>query len=314
MGSLIISASYKTDIPCFYGAWFMNRLHAGYCKMINPYSRQMYRVSLTPGDVDGFIFWTKNLGPFLRYLPDVRRMGYPFVVQYTINGYPRSLEQSVVEADQSVEHVKRVVAQFGPKTVVWRYDPILFSSVTPPQFHLHTFARLAGKLAGAVDEVVISFAHFYNKTKRNLALEARQRGFTWEDPDDLTKRDLVRSLVQIAGSHGIQVAVCSQNQYVTEGTRPARCVDAERLGAVAGRLIAAERRGNRPDCECYASKDIGEYDTCPHGCVYCYAVQHQSLAQERHRRHDPAGEFLFPPTTVAEPSPPATDGQLRFDL
>ncbi len=33
---MIISASYKTDIPTFYGEWFMNRLQAGYCKMVNP--------------------------------------------------------------------------------------------------------------------------------------------------------------------------------------------------------------------------------------------------------------------------------------
>ncbi|HYF79272.1 MAG TPA: DUF1848 domain-containing protein [Symbiobacteriaceae bacterium] len=311
---MIISASYKTDIPCFYGTWFMNRLQAGYCKMINPYSRQTYRISLARQDVDGFIFWTKNLGPFIKNLPEVHRLGYPFVVQYTITGYPRALEQSVIEADQSVEHVRRVAAEFGPKTVVWRYDPILLSSLTPLDVHVETFTRLAGRLEGAVDEVVLSFAHFYSKTKRNLALEARRLGFTWEDPDDEAKRDLVRRCVEIAGSHGIRVAICSQNQYVTEGTRPARCVDAERLGAVAGRLIVAERRGNRPDCDCYASKDIGEYDTCPHGCVYCYAVQDKGLAQVRYRHHDPAGEFLFPPTGAAEPSPPAADGQLRFDL
>ena len=311
---MIISASYKTDIPCFYGTWFMNRLQAGYCRMINPYSRQTYRISLARQDVDGFIFWTKNLGPFLQHLPEIRRLGYPFVVQYTITGYPRALEQSVLDADQSVEHVRRVAAEFGPKTVVWRYDPILITSLTPYAVHLETFSRLAGRLAGAVDEVVLSFAHFYSKTKRNLALEARRLGFTWEDPDDGAKRDFVRRCVEIAGSHGMRVAICSQNRYVTEGTRPARCVDAERLGAVAGRLIAAERRGNRPDCDCYASKDIGEYDTCPHGCVYCYAVQNKGLAQARYRRHDPAGEFLFPPTDAAEPSPPAADGQLRFDL
>ncbi len=65
---MIISASYKTDIPTFYGEWFMNRLHAGYCKMVNPYSQQIYSVDLTPENVDGFVFWTKNIGPFLKHL------------------------------------------------------------------------------------------------------------------------------------------------------------------------------------------------------------------------------------------------------
>ena len=81
----------KTDIPTFYGEWFENRLDAGYCKMVNPYNRKAYRVSLVPDDVDGFVFWTKNAGPFLGKLAVVSERGYPFIVQYTINGYPRTL-------------------------------------------------------------------------------------------------------------------------------------------------------------------------------------------------------------------------------
>jgi hypothetical protein len=58
---VIISASYKTDIPTFYGQWFINRVRAGFCQVYNPYSRKSYRVDLSRGSVDGFIFWTKNI-------------------------------------------------------------------------------------------------------------------------------------------------------------------------------------------------------------------------------------------------------------
>jgi DNA repair photolyase len=64
---------------------------------------------------------------------------------------------------------------------------------------------------------------------------------------------------------------------------------------VAGRPIAARLKGNRPDCGCYQSRDIGEYDTCPHGCVYCYAVNSHDAAGKRFLEHDSAGEFLSPP-------------------
>ena len=49
---MIISASYKTDIPTFYGEWFRNRLHAGFCKMVNPYGGQIYTIDLSPEQVD----------------------------------------------------------------------------------------------------------------------------------------------------------------------------------------------------------------------------------------------------------------------
>lgn len=290
---MIISASYKTDIPAFYGEWFMNRLRAGYCSMVNPYGRQVYRVSLLPEDVDGFVFWTRNAGPFLPHLSAVKTLGIPFYVQYTMTGYPRALEASVIQAAKSVEHIRRIADTYGPRSAVWRYDPVVFTSLTEADFHKENFARLARALAGAVDEVVISFAQIYRKTRRNLEGAAGAHGFHWADPDDEAKCRLAAEFVEIARSCGMQLTTCSQNQYLVPGARPARCVDADRLSAVAGRPVTAVRKGNRPDCECSQSRDIGDYDTCPHGCVYCYAVMHPDLARERHRMHDPEGEFLF---------------------
>ncbi|HEV2661556.1 MAG TPA: DUF1848 family protein, partial [Ktedonobacteraceae bacterium] len=63
-------------------------------------------------------------------------------------------------------------------------------------------------------------------------------------------------------------------------------------------LNKTRQKGNRKECACAASRDIGEYDTCPHGCVYCYAVQHRDLALQRYKAHDPHGAFLFPPSDL----------------
>lgn len=300
LSSMIISASYKTDIPTFYGTWFMNRLRAGYCKMINPHNRTAYRVSLDPADVAGVVFWTKNLGPFLRYLPEVRAR-LPFIVQYTINGYPRALEYAVVDAKRSVDHVRRVNEEFGQRACVWRYDTIVVSTETPIDFHLRNFESLAAALQGVVDEVVISFVQLYRKTLRNMNWAASEFGFSWQDPSDDEKRRLTADLVAVAASHGMRLSICSQRNLIVPGASDARCVDADRLGDVAGHRIGVALRGNRKECGCFASRDIGEYDTCPHGCVYCYAVQNRELAQRRYREHRPDSEFLFEPTgDVAE--------------
>jgi len=37
---------------------------------------------------------------------------------------------------------------------------------------------------------------------------------------------------------------------------------------------------------------IGTYDTCPHGCVYCYANANKATARRAHARHDPDSAFL----------------------
>ena len=298
---MIISASYKTDIPTFYGEWFMNRLRSGYCKMVNPYSQQVYRVDLTPQSVDGFVFWTKNIGPFLKYLPEVSKRGYAFIVQHTINGYPRELESRVINYSQTIEHVKKLSGEYGPQVAVWRYDPIIVSSLTPLDWHQRNFERLALALEGTTDEVVVSFAQIYKKTKRNMDLAAKELLFNWDSHEAMSDEDirqLVTKLAQIAQVYRIQLKICSQKKFLVPGiVEEARCVDADRLEIVAHKSIQAKTRqkGNRKECGCYASKDIGEYDTCPHGCVYCYAVQNRALAVQRFKAHDIEGEFLFPP-------------------
>ncbi len=292
---MIISASYRTDIPTFYGEWFLRRLRAGFCKARNPYSGRPYTVSLLPADVDGFVFWTKNLGPFFHALREVRERGFPFLVQYSINAYPRQLEFSVVDAERSIEHVRRLSAEYGPRVPVWRYDTIVCSSLTPRDFHLRTFERLARALAGSVDEVVISFAQIYKKTRANMDWAGGRFGFTWEDPPDEEKSQLLAELALRARAYGIALSVCSQRRFLREGVEDARCIDARRLADAGGRPIRAALKGNRPECGCYESRDIGDYDTCPHGCVYCYAVRNRALAQARFKRHDPSGEFLLPP-------------------
>lgn len=299
---MIISASYKTDIPTFYGEWFVNRLRAGFCKMVNPYNRRIMRVSLLPEAVEGIVFWTKNVGPFIKYLPEVTRRGFPFVLQHTITGYPRALEQAVVDAPRAIESMRQVANAFGPRVCVWRYDPIVDSSLTPRDFHLENFSRIARALEGATDEVVVSFAQLYKKTMRNTDFAAAEHDFTWANPADEWKKSLAGELASIASGHGIRFTVCSQPQFIVPGCYEARCVDADRLADVIGSPIKACLKGNRKECGCFESRDIGEYDTCPHGCVYCYAVQNQTLAKSRYKLHDPMGEALFPlPADAIDP-------------
>jgi len=288
---MIISASYKTDIPAFYADWFINRLRAGFCQMTNPYGGQVHTIPLTSDAVDGFVFWTRNVGPFLDALAEVRSRGFPFYVQYTLTGYPRALEAAVARPHCAIALMRRLAGQYGRRAVVWRYDPIVISSLTPPEFHLANFAHLAGNLRGAVDEVVISFMHPYRKTMRNLA--AAGGGFRVEDPPADQKRKLTAQLSDIATAHGMRLTVCSQRPLIAGGAADARCIDAGRLADVAGRPIVAEPRGHRPNCGCFASRDIGEYDTCPHGCAYCYAVGSRAVAVRRFREHDPLGPFLW---------------------
>jgi len=114
VGAMIVSASYRTDIPAFYADWFMARLAAGRARVVSPYGGRPYTVSLRPGDVDGFVFWTRNIGPLLPHLDRVAGVA-PFVVQFTVTGYPRALEPGVIDAEAAIGQIREVADRFGPR-------------------------------------------------------------------------------------------------------------------------------------------------------------------------------------------------------
>ena len=283
---MIVSASYRTDIPAFYSTWFARRLAEGHAMVANPYGGKSYRAALRGEDVDGFVFWSRNMQPFRDNLAN---LGAPFMVQYTVTGYPRALEPSVLTAAQAIDDIKALARQYGGRAVVWRYDPIVFTDLTDAAFHRRNFAALAGALKGAVDEVCVSFAQIYRKSRRNLDLAAKQHGFTWRDPDWDEKQALLPELQAIAAAQNMRLTVCSQPEA---GGTGAACIDATRLSELAGHDIKARQKGNRRGCLCAESRDIGAYDTCPHGCAYCYAVRDRDKALANYRGHDAAGERL----------------------
>ncbi|HVM79325.1 MAG TPA: DUF1848 domain-containing protein [Stellaceae bacterium] len=276
---MIVSASYRTDIPAFHGRWLLERLAAGHAEVRNPYGGAPYRVSLAKGKVSGFVLWTRNLKPLFAHLPEIAARA-PFTVQFTVTGYPRALEPGVIAEGAAVAQLRGVRRDWGPRAAVWRYDPILVTSLTPLEAHRESFARIATALRGSVDEVVVSFADLYRKTARNLGAAAEQHGFTWRDPEPGEKRSLLVELAAIAAESRMRLTLCTEPALATDGIEPARCIDAERLSDVAGRPILAREKGNRPGCLCAESRDIGAYDTCAQGCVYCYAVSNSERAAE----------------------------------
>jgi hypothetical protein len=274
---MIISASYRSDIPAFHGEWFLAALAAGEVAVANPYSQRPYIVDLRPDAVDGYVFWTRNARPFTRAFAGVAAQSKPFVVQYTVLGYPRTIDTNVIDPKLAIENARAIAAAYGKRVVVWRYDPILLTPETGIGWHRANFARLADALAGITDEVVVSFAQLYAKSARNLV----KAGVTWRTPELQEQAALIADLRAIAAERGIALTLCTQPAIAAAPA--ARCIDAGRLSDIAGGPIAAAIKGNRPGCLCAQSRDIGAYDSCVHGCRYCYAVADHEAVQRRLR-------------------------------
>jgi len=286
---MIISASRRTDIPAFYSDWLLRRLREQYCVVKNPFNpRQATRISLAPADVEAIAFWTRDARPLLPHLPELDACGYRYFFLYTLTGYPRAFEPHTPAVSDAVETMRRLAEMIGPARVIWRYDPLLFSALTPLAYHLEQFARLAGALQGTVQRVVISLMDYYRGVGARFAcLEAQ--GITMQvlSPESAEFAKLMRGLSACAQAHEMEIVSCAEPIDLQPfGIATGKCLDDGYLHRVFNINVAPKKDPNqRPACGCVVSKDIGMYGSCLHGCVYCYATRSAEQAANNYARH-----------------------------
>ncbi len=288
----IVSVSRRTDIPAFYGEWFRQRVRQGWAVSQNPFSRQAIRVSLRPEDVGALVFWSKNFAPFLPYLAELKTLGYRMVFLFTITGLPRIFETRVPDTGVTVAALQAISRMFSPEHVQWRYDPIFPTSVTDEKYHLRRFRELCRLLSGYTTRCYISFVCLYPKVRRRLqALE--KQGIKVLAVSEAEQADLARQLAGIAAEHGIELYSCCNDHLVGGLVKKAHCVDVELLASLFNLEAGFYRiRPTRKQCGCWESVDIGVYNTCPHGCIYCYASTGAG-ASKNYQRHDPGSPVLI---------------------
>lgn len=291
---MIISASRRTDIPAFYAEWFLNRVRAGYCVVPNPFNaKQVSRVSLRPADVDAVVFWTRNPRPLMASLDELDRAGLRYYFLFTLVGNPREIDPKSPPTAVATATFRELAERLGPERVIWRYDPIVFSSLTRAEFHVENFENLARTLAGSTRRVVISTVNLYRKSKGRLdGLAGTPAEIVAPSVDDLAR--VIPRMREIAGQHGMRITSCAEETDLRPyGVEPGKCIDDMLLREALGVDVRAKKdAGQRGACGCVESRDIGMYDTCLFGCAYCYATRSFEKARERYQGHDPQSPSL----------------------
>ncbi len=301
---MIVNVSRRTDIPAYYTPWFINRVHEGFALTKNPFNpKQIRRVSLLPEDVSLFVFWTRNPQMLMVHLKELDKRGYQYFFQFTLNAYPKVLETRVPRPYKAVETFIRLSDQIGAEKVIWRYNPILLSSLVDLAEHKRVFAKIASLIAGKTHKVIISFTDFYKHTSKNLNQVA---GLEYEDitqqPDAL--KDLSYFLEACAKANGMVLEVCGErmNDHLM-GLKQAKCLDERFIKSVFNLHLNPQKDPGQPQtCQCIKSVDIGMYNTCLHGCAYCYATFDEKVVMKNKRRHDPKSPFLIGDAKGVDPN------------
>ena len=278
-------------MPAFYGDWFLRRIRAGFAGVVAPYGGKRYLVSLAPQEVDCFVFWSKDFTPFVPALDSLDRLGYRFYFNYTVTAVPALFEHEVDKA-AALQTLLYLSERYSPRHINWRFDPIVLTGSTGPDFYLDAFEQLAAQLAGRVERCYFSFMTEYEKVKRNL-LPLADRGLRLLALPPEEKIALAERLAAIAGRYGIRMYSCCGDYLLSPGIDQAHCID----GGIIEQLFFPQefphrQKPTRKECGCTESIDIGTYDTCPHGCLYCYANANKAVARAAFARHDPDSAFL----------------------
>ncbi|NTV92950.1 MAG: DUF1848 domain-containing protein [Chlorobiaceae bacterium] len=287
---MIISASRRSDIPAFYGTWFMNRLRAEEVLVRNPFNyRQISKISLSPQSIDALVFWTKNPENFLPFLPEIEAMGHWYYVLFTITPYDTTLEPRIGSKEAVLKTFKKLSRLIGPERVIWRYDPVILTDVYTFDYHVASFNSLAKKLSGFTRQCIISFLDNYRKVRKNMG------HIKYFLPQKPLMEALSLRLADAAEKQGMTISTCSEKIDLSHlGIQNSRCIDHELIGRLTGKQCSGIRKdkSRRLGCGCAESRDIGSYNTCPHGCLYCYAVSSQTTATANIQRSDPSSPML----------------------
>ena len=238
--------------------------------------------------------------------------GRNYYFQFTLNDYDaEKIEPRVPPLEERVETFKRLAKRLGRDRVVWRFDPLVLSDSFSVAKLLEKVERLGDRLAESTSRLVFSFIDIaaYKKVAANLergGIKARE--FQPGEMEEIAGR-----IGELAKGWGIKAATCGEiKDFARFGVEHNRCIDdrlivkcfsndTELMKFVGARFVPGDPlfgvpdrwepgdyrkdKGQREACGCIMSKDIGEYNTCPHLCHYCYANANNAAALANWKRH-----------------------------
>lgn len=322
---IIVSASRSTDIPAFYADWFFHRLEKGYSAWTNPFNGVKSYVSYANTRFIVFwsknprplldylhILEKRNIKCYIQYtLNDYDDEGLEKGVKsldYRIETFKMLSERlgnesviwrfdpMILTDTISIDDLLRKVQNIGDqlkdstKKLVFSYADIasyrkVKSNLEKNNIPYHEWN----------EELMDEFA-------KRLAEMNKARGWdfrlaTCGEKINISKYGIEHNrcidgdlITQLAWNDSILMDFMKVK--IQDLPSPSLFGDTEiPTGAIMlpnnKYFISSHKKdnGQRELCGCMAAKDIGEYNTCPHLCEYCYANASKELALANWKQH-----------------------------
>ena len=281
---MLINTGSRTDIPAFYSKWFLNRIEEGFVCSRNPYNDDIYRYPLDSKIIDCLCFCTKNPKPLLNSLDKLSKFRQFWFV--TITPYAKDIEVNVPGYKKVIKSFKELSDTLGPNKVSWRYDPIFITDKYSLDFHIDKFEELASQLSSYTNDCTISFIDLYKKVLRNFPEACKVS----------EKEQLIigEEFAKIASKYNLDMKTCVEGDLLAKfGFDTTGCMTRQVLERAIGKNLKIPKgKYTIRECSCLFGRDIGAYNTCMHGCKYCYANFSNKLVKRNFKLHDPDSPLL----------------------
>jgi len=320
---VIVSASRSTDIPTFYAEWFIERWKKGYVKWKNPFNGVPLYVSFKNTRV--VVFWTKNPKPMMRHLDFLQKEVKNFYFQFSLNDYDKEgLEGKVPNLESRIKTFKELSEKIGKEKVIWRFDPYILTDTIDVKELLKRTEYIGDQLKDYTKKFVFSYADIktYKKVQNNLKKDA----IPYQEFNERTMHELASGLMELNKKWNFEIGTCAEKIPLEQyGITHNKCIDDDLmidlfsddkplmdflgvefeepnlfdLPSDGSKKILKKKKlkdkGQRELCGCIMSKDIGQYNTCPHECVYCYANTSVKIAKQNYKTHleDPFADTII---------------------
>lgn len=270
---MIINASGRTDIVAYYMDWFVNRWNEGYFDVRNPFNPKLVS-RIFVSDVDMIVFCTKNPLPLL---DTIHLFSVPIQLQVTITGYFKDMEPQVPDKGEIIACVQKLSSYLGKENVCVRYDPILLNSKYNVDYHVRAFNKLCAMLKGYVSKMIVSFVDDY-KNVRNNHLD-------YHEPSN----EEYLKLKEAFEKNDMKIVSCMENKYQI-GDEKDCCISIKYAFERTDKLF---KEWKARDCHCVNMVDVGAYNSCLHGCKYCYANFDSKQIVSNYKMHDVNSSLLI---------------------
>ncbi|MBD5165976.1 DUF1848 domain-containing protein [Helicobacter sp.] len=321
----IISASRSTDIPAFYADWFFHRLNIGYSAWINPFNGKKSYISYCNTRFIVFWSKNpKPLFPYIPILKEKKINFYiqytlnDYETEQLEMGVPPKQER--IETFREFSRIlgkESVIWRFDPMILT---DTITINTLLKKVEKLgDTLHNYTEKLVFSYADITS-----YKKVKSNLE-KSKVQYVEWNEEQMEEFASRLSSLNERKGWGLQLATCAEKLDASKYGIEHNRCIDGDLIVRLAWKdprlmdilgvkienmpqpnlfneskipqnaillldnhyflSIHKKDKGQRKLCDCMVAKDIGEYNTCPHLCEYCYANANKQIAQKNYEMH-----------------------------